>query len=187
MSGVFVVRVTVFDPGMELSHPSEAAAPAVLVTTRGAGQWPPSPMRVQTVTYSRELPEVKHVGLFGAVLSRRNAQFNGYDDALFVDSASFVAEGATWNVGFFDGERVVWPSAPVLTGVTMRLIKQVYDDTMTIPVAMKDLPHMHAAFATNTAIGVRPIRAIDDLELPGEHPIFDTLRKQYEEIPAEHL
>ena len=46
---------------------------------------------------------------------------------------------------------------------------------------------MQAAFATNTAVGVRPITAIDGVSLPGDHPIFEILRKEYEEIPAESL
>jgi branched-subunit amino acid aminotransferase/4-amino-4-deoxychorismate lyase len=185
--GSFVVRVTLFDPAMELGHPGACGTPSVLVTTRPAGRWPATPMRVRTVSYSRDLPEVKHVGLFGAVLDRRNAQLDGFDDALFVDDASFVSEGVTWNIGFFDGERVVWPSAPVLAGVTMRLLKQVHERTVTIPVNMRDVPHMRAAFATNAAIGVRPIVAINDLRLPDDHAIFHTLQKEYEEIPAERL
>lgn len=185
--GSLVVRVTVFDPNLELGHPGADAEPHVLVTARSAVGWPPSPLRVQTVSYQRDLPTVKHVGLFGAIWNRRNAQINGFDDALFIDSASFVSEGVTWNIAFFDGERVIWPSADVLPGVTMRLLKQVHETTVTAPVNLRDVPAMQAAFATNTAIGVRPVTAIDKIELPGDHPIFATLLKEYEEIPAERI
>jgi hypothetical protein len=37
-----------------------------------------------SVPYERDLPEVKHTGLFGAPHARRAAQIAGYDDALFV-------------------------------------------------------------------------------------------------------
>jgi branched-subunit amino acid aminotransferase/4-amino-4-deoxychorismate lyase len=185
--GSFVVRVTVFDPSLDLGHPAAAAEPRVLVTTRPSGAWPPTPIRVQTVTYRRDLPEVKHVGLFGALWGRRQAQLNGYEDALFVDTASFVYEGATWNVGFFDGKRVVWPNAEVLPGVTMRLLQQVHEGSVTAPVHLRDVPRMDAAFATNTAFGVRAITAIDDAQLACDHAIFDVLRREYEEIPAERL
>ncbi|GAA2614281.1 aminotransferase class IV family protein [Actinomadura fulvescens] len=183
--GAFVVRVTVFDPALELGRPGGPAEPNVLVTTRPAGSLPASPLRVQTATYVRDLPEVKHVGLFGALWHRRNAQLDGFDDCLFTDADSFVSEGATWNVGFFDGHQVVWPNAEILLGVTMRLIQQVHEATSLAPVNISDLPRMEAAFATNTAIGVRAITAINDVEFPGEHPILETLRKEYEEIPAE--
>ncbi|GAA4195556.1 aminotransferase class IV family protein [Streptosporangium oxazolinicum] len=186
-SGAFVVRVTVFDPALDLGHPGSSAEPSILVTTRPAMSWPPAPIRVQTVCYRRDLPEVKHVGLLGSVWHRRQAQMQGYDDTLFVDNASFVSEGATWNIGFFDGERVIWPDAEVLPGVTMRLLNQVYDNAITAPVNIRDVPAMHAAFATNTTIGVRPISTIDRVRLVDDHPIFETLRKEYEEIPPEQL
>jgi branched-subunit amino acid aminotransferase/4-amino-4-deoxychorismate lyase len=185
--GSFIVRVTIFDPDLQLGHLDAEAKPSVLVTTRPAADWPPTPMRVQSAVYRRELPEVKHVGLFGALWHRRKAELSGYDDALFVDASSFVSEGATWNIGFFDGDRVVWPSGEILPGITMRLLKQVHDHTITAPVSYRDIPGMRAAFAVNTAIGVRAISAIDNIQLPGSDPIIDTLRKEYQEIPRERL
>ncbi|CAM5600180.1 hypothetical protein SGLAM104S_07946 [Streptomyces glaucescens] len=78
-----------------------------------------------TVAYERDVPQVKHVGLFGALHARRTAQLAGYGDALFVDRDGRVSEGTTWNVGFVDRDgTVVWPRAEVLPGVTMELLKQ---------------------------------------------------------------
>jgi branched-subunit amino acid aminotransferase/4-amino-4-deoxychorismate lyase len=185
--GSFIVRVTIFDPDLQLGHLGAEANPSVLVTTRPAADWPPAPMRVQSAVYRRELPGVKHVGLFGALWHRRKAELNGYDDALFVDASSFVSEGATWNIGFFDGDRVVWPSGEILPGITMRLLKQVHDHTITGPVSYRDIPGMQAAFAANTAMGVRAISAIDNIQLSGGDPVIDTLRKEYQEIPGECL
>lgn len=185
--GPFIVRVTIFDPNLQLGHLGAEAKPSVLVTTRPAADWPPTPMRVQSAVYRRELPEVKHVGLFGALWHRRKAELNGYDDALFVDASSFISEGATWNIGFFDGDRVVWPGGEILPGITMRLLKQVHDHTVTTPVSYRDIPGMRAAFATNTAVGVRAISAIDNLHLSDGDPIIETLRKEYQEIPEERL
>lgn len=185
--GAFVVRVTIFDPHLDLGHPGASAEPSVLVTTRPAALWPPAPMRVQTVHYRRDLPKVKHVGLLGALWKRRQVQIQGYDDALFLDDSSFVSEGATWNVGFFDGERVVWPNAEMLPGVTMELLAQAHDNTITAPVNIRDIPAMRAAFATNTAIGVRAISNIDGMPLSDDHPVLEVLRKEYEEIPSEQV
>lgn len=52
---------------------------------------------------------------------------------------------------------------------------------------MRDLTRMRAAFATNTAIGVRPIAAVDDVAFRQDHPIFETLRQEYDEIPGESV
>ncbi|MDF5752912.1 aminotransferase class IV family protein [Spongiactinospora sp. TRM90649] len=186
-AGSVIVRVSVFDPAIEVGHPGAQAHPRVLVTTRPAGPLPSAPMRAQTITYQRDLPEVKHLGLFGALHGRRRAQLAGFDDALFVDGESRVTEGATWNIGFFDGARIVWPSGDVLPGVTMRLLQQVHEPTITAPVGVRDVSTMHAAFATNAAVGVRPVTAIDDMALPGDHPIFDSLREEYEEVRMEAI
>ncbi|MGH3569797.1 MAG: aminotransferase class IV [Pseudonocardia sp.] len=110
--GSFVARVTVFDPDADLSRPGMVEFPSILITTRPAGRMSASPMTVQSVTYRRDVAEVKHVGLFGALRCRRSAQLNGFDDALLIDNSSFVYAGATWNVGFFDGDRVVWRQRP---------------------------------------------------------------------------
>jgi branched-subunit amino acid aminotransferase/4-amino-4-deoxychorismate lyase len=186
-AGAFVVRVTVYDPALELGRIGATTEPKVLITTRPVPTGAMTPWRVQSGAYTRDLPAVKHVGLFGALWHRRNAQRAGFDDAVFTDAESYLSEGPTWNIAFYDGDQVVWPNAEVLPGVTMRLLQQVHDRTTLAPVNLQDLPRMEAAFATNTTIGVRPITTIDTIEFRADHPILDTLRKEYEEIPAEAL
>ncbi|WP_075764723.1 aminotransferase class IV family protein [Actinoalloteichus fjordicus] len=183
-----VVRVTVFDPSLELGHPGAAAEPQVLVTTRPAVAQPLPPIRVQAVQYQRELPAVKHVGLFGLVHQRRAAQRAGYDDVVFTNRKAQLCEGATWNIGFFDGENIVWPDADALPGVTMALLNEVHNgDVDTASIDLAQLCEMKVAFATNAAIGVRQISAVDDTEWPDTHPILDVLRKEYTDIAAEPL
>jgi hypothetical protein len=43
---------------------------------------------------------------------------------------------------------------------------------------------MAAAFTANTSIGVRAVIAIDDSELPAEHPVANELRVTYLSIPG---
>ncbi|SDH01596.1 Branched-chain amino acid aminotransferase/4-amino-4-deoxychorismate lyase [Sinosporangium album] len=184
-SGPLGVRVTVFDPDLDLGRPGATAHPQVLVTVRAAGATPAPPFTARTVEYGRDQAAVKHVGLFGTIKVRRDAQLAGYDDALFVDASGHVTEGPTWNVGFFDGERVLWPTGDVLPGVTMRLLQQAHPDHAIAPVRRRDVPAMRAAFATNAAVGVRAIGAIDGVPFPSDHPVLSALRKEYEAIPAE--
>lgn len=182
-----VVRVTVFDPTLDLGHPVGATAPVVLVTTRPAASWPSAPFRIQSTTYTRDYARIKHTGLFGAIACRRLTQLAGYDDALFVDRDSLVSEGATWNVGFFDGDHVVWPEGDILPGVTMQLLRQAHSASTSRPVHLSDLPSLRAAFATNTTVGVRPVSAIDGIQFPADHPILEALLKEYEDVPPERV
>jgi len=185
------VRVTVFAPDLDMGRPDRAIQPRVLVTTRPAGADNPTPMRVKSVRFHRDLPDVKHVGLFGQISHRRTAQQQGFDDAVFVDAEDAFTEGATWNIGFLRGREVVWPDANCLVGVTMRLLQSSlnqYDMAMkTEQLRLSDLDGVDSAFATNAAIGVRPIGLIDDHKLPVDNHLLDLVREAYLSTPAEPL
>lgn len=178
-TGALVARVTVFDPGLELGRPADNGRPSVLVTTRSAGAIPPPPLRVAPVHYERDLPQVKHIGLFGALHARRQAQLVGADDALFHDSAGIISEGGTWNVGLIRDGQVLWPAANVLPGVTMALLQQSDHKHVSADISLDEARTAQAAFATNTTIGVRAISAIGDTELPTEDPMLRELQDAY--------
>ncbi|MBW1604752.1 aminotransferase class IV family protein [Streptomyces sp. JJ66] len=182
-----VARVTVYDPKVDMGYPAAADEPHILVSVREAGGMPPAPLRAMSVPYERDLPEVKHVGLLGALHARRTAQLAGYGDALFVGRDGLVSEGGTWNVGFVDqGGTIVWPQAPVLPGVTMALLQQ-HTEHRVAPVTLGQAKSMAAAFATNTSIGVRALSTIDEAPFPTEHAAVRRLQEAYLSIPAETL
>lgn len=185
-TGSTTVRVTIFDPHFDMGHPGAEAEPHILVTSRPAGELPLPPLRVQSVKYVRDLPSVKSVGLFASLLHRRTAQLNGFDDALFIDEQSVISEGGTWNVGFFDGNRVIWPEADCLVGVTMQLLKQAHQHDEAL-LRLPDVQNMQAVFASNAAIGVRAVSGVDETSYTASHPILDTLRKEYLQISGDVL
>ena len=181
-----VIRVTVFDPKLQLGRIGADAQPHLLVTTRPAAVRPLPALRLASAQYTRELPTVKHVGLFGSLRRRRIAQRDGFDDVLFTGADTEISEAATANIGVIAGDRIIWPQAPCLAGVTMRLINEaVGEQASTAPVTLTGLPGVDAVFATSAAVGLRPVMAIDGIRFPAEHPVIDTLRKRYAEIPPE--
>ncbi len=187
--GAVIARVTVFDPNLELGRPGIDAEPRVLVTARSAGVVPASPIRLQSTVYSRDLPRVKHTGLFAALHYRRRAQRSGYDDVIFTAADGTVSEAATSNVGFVGSDgSLVWPSADCLPGITMRLIDQARDKNLTTArIALSDISNFDAAFVTNAAVGVREVAAVDDVTWQPGHPLIDSIRKEYEDIPPEKI
>lgn len=188
VTGAVVVRVTIYDPKLGLARPGDPANPQVLVSMRAAPAGPQPPLRLQSVVYSRDVPRVKHIGLFGAEYQRASAQRAGYDDVLFTDSDGSISEIATSNVGLITADgRLVWPRAEVLAGTTMRLLNQVRDEeVLTRHVTVSALADYVGAVATNAATGVRAIASVDDVHWP-EHELVATLRRQYESIPAQRI
>ncbi|MPY81497.1 MAG: aminotransferase, partial [Actinophytocola sp.] len=111
-----VVRVTVYDPGLDLGSIGGEAQPQVLVTTRAASTSPPGAWRLQAVSYQRDIPSIKHVGLFGAMKRRRDAQREGFDDVLFLNKDGTISEIATSNIGCIRDGQIIWPRSEWLTG-----------------------------------------------------------------------
>jgi branched-subunit amino acid aminotransferase/4-amino-4-deoxychorismate lyase len=185
--GRVVVRVTVFDPSLDLGTIGRDAHPHILVTHRQAASSSPAPWRLQAAAYQRDIPSVKHVGLLGPMQRRRAAQREGYDDVLFLNSDGTISEVATSNIGFVREGRIIWPRSAYLTGITMTLLNQELDEQIvTEPLTLSDLPGMEAAFATNAATGVRAVSAVDATEWPSDtHPALKELRELYADIPAE--
>ncbi|WP_344635656.1 aminotransferase class IV [Kitasatospora cystarginea] len=185
--GAVVVRVTVFDPALDLGTIGSPAEPQLLVTSRPAGgAGPLPPLRVRSVAYRRDLPAVKSVGLFGSLWHRRQAQRAGFDDVLFVDGERGISEGSTWNIGFVRGRQVVWPEAEHLVGTTMELLRGLYRCDFE-RVGLAEAAGFEAAFATNAAIGVRVVGRLDGLTLRAEHPVIEELRAQYTALPGDQL
>ncbi|WP_210408240.1 aminotransferase class IV [Allokutzneria sp. NRRL B-24872] len=185
------VRVNVFSPEVSMSTLDNIVAPTTLVTVRPAAPWPDSAMHVRSVVYERDLPQVKHVGTFGLLLQRRLARLAGYDDALFVNRSGHISEGTLWNVGFYDGSRVVLPTAPALPGVSIHLVCKGLR-SMGVPVELRkltleDLPSFQSAFATNEAIATQPISSVDEVEFIVDDELNSLLRQAYLSNPAEPL
>lgn len=181
-----VIRVTVYDPALDLGAVGGDAEPHVLVTARSAPRSTPPPLRLQAVSYQRDVPTVKHVGLFGALHCRREAQRQGFDDALFLNPDGTISEIATSNVGFIRDRELIWPRSEWLSGVTMRLLHQALDEPVTSKaLTLADLAGMDAAFATNAVSGIRAVASVDGTTWPADHNLIAELRELYEDIPGE--
>ena len=127
----------------------------------------------------------------GQTRARRSAQRDGFDDALFVGPGERISEGTTWNVAFWDGERVLWPDASVLKGVTMVLLQVAM--TMTgVPwgiraVVRGDLPDLLAAAAVNSICPAQPIASVDDVVFTDSAALTDALETAWKTVPTDEI
>ena len=160
------LRISLFSNELSLRQPDWIGAPQVMISVSA----PPSPLphgvRLQSQVYAREAPHLKHVATMGLLRARRMARLAGFDDALFTDAEGRISEGSLWNVGFIEGETVVWPEAPMLDGVAQALIREALDRAgspqRTEVVRLSDLPRFDGAFLCNSATPAAEIAAVDD-------------------------
>ena len=164
-SGRFSLRVNLFSDAISLRAPDAVVQPRVLTTLSTPATPLTTPLRLQSQVYAREVPHLKHAATFGLTRARRQAVLAGFGDALFVDGEGRISEGSIWNIGFVQGETVVWPEAPMLAGTGQALLQRGMAEQgvsgVTRPVHLFDLPSFDAAFICNSATPVCAVAAID--------------------------
>lgn len=123
-----------------------------------------TPPRLLAVEHERAVPHLKHTGTFALVYFGEQARSAGYDDAIFVDRAGHISEATIWNVCFAAGDRIVWPRAAVLPGITMLTLQQGLAatgvDSEEREIALADLDSYDAAYLTNSIDPALPIASI---------------------------
>lgn len=156
---------------------------SLMVTVRPPGDMQAAPWRLQTVPYQRALAHIKRIGDFGQSYFQRLAHRSGFDEALLTGPDGTISEGSITNIGFFNGEAVLWPDAPALTGITMQILERTLPrcglSSQLVPVHTADLRSVTTAFVTN-ARGIAAVGQIDDLTLPVDVTLISTLTGAYE-------
>lgn len=157
-------RVTICAPDFDFRDPLQAMEVDVIVSISPPADPGPEPRRVKSFRHERALPHIKHVGTFPLFHFAREARLAGYDDALFVGHDGRVSEGSVWNVGFWDGQAVVWPLAPALGGTCERLLRTGLDELgvaqVSREVRLPELAGFRGGFACNSR-GVWALAGVD--------------------------
>jgi len=185
------LRVSLFSPELWARTPSWRGVPKVMTMATEAPPPLAASLRLRTRLYARDAAHLKHTALFGLIQSRRQAQDDGFDDALFVDEAGLISEGSLWNIGFAQGGRVVWPAAPMLAGVTQALIEAGLPDagltSETRRVRLSELESFDAAFICNSATPACAVTAIDGHAFRSDPVLIERLQTAWASNPPEAI
>ena len=134
-------------------------------------------IRVKTSSYTRHhvnitMTQAKAVSNYSnSILANLEATDNGYDEALLLDSAGFVSEGAGENIFVIKDGVIYTPdlSAGALNGITRNTIFHIAADLgLTIKekrITRDEIYIADEAFFTGTAAEVTPIRELDGIEI----------------------
>jgi len=134
-------------------------------------------IRVKTSSYTRHhvnitMTQAKAVSNYSnSILANMEATEDGYDEALLLDSAGFVSEGAGENIFVVKGGVIYTPdlSAGALNGITRNTVLHIAKD-LGIEVVQKRITRDEVyiadeAFFTGTAAEVTPIRELDRVQI----------------------
>jgi branched-chain amino acid aminotransferase len=134
-------------------------------------------IRVKTSSYTRHhvnitMTQAKAVSNYtNSIMANMEALDDGYDEALLLDSAGFVSEGAGENVFVVKGGVVYTPdlSAGALNGITRNTVLHICKD-LGIELVQKRITRdeiyiADEAFFTGKAAEVTPIRELDRIEI----------------------
>ncbi|QJW83320.1 branched-chain amino acid transaminase [Ramlibacter terrae] len=134
-------------------------------------------IRVKTSSYTRHhvnitMTQAKAVSNYSnSILANMEALDDGYDEALLLDSAGFVAEGAGENVFVVKDGVIYTPdlSAGALNGITRNTIfhiaKDAGYDIVQKRITRDEIYIADECFFTGTAAEVTPIRELDRVEI----------------------
>lgn len=134
-------------------------------------------IRVKTSSYTRHhvnitMTQAKAVSNYSnSILANMEALDDGYDEALLLDSAGFVAEGAGENVFLVKDGVIYTPdlSAGALNGITRNTIFHIAKD-LGLDIVQKRITRDEVyiadeCFFTGTAAEVTPVRELDRVEI----------------------
>ena len=134
-------------------------------------------IRVKTSSYTRHhvnitMTQAKAVSNYSnSILANMEALDDGYDEALLLDSAGFVSEGAGENVFLVKDGAIYTPdlSAGALNGITRNTVLHIAKD-LGIEVVQKRITRDECyiadeMFFTGTAAEVTPIRELDRVQI----------------------
>ncbi|GAA3589488.1 aminotransferase class IV family protein [Nonomuraea rosea] len=165
---------------------TEADRPRVMATAAPPKEAPAGPLGVTPVVYQRYLAHVKQASGFQQAHIGRQAARAGFGEALLTTADGLISEGAITNLGAFDGDRLIWPDAPMLHGITMRLLERMDVPQERRPLRAADLPHLGQVFLCNSW-GLMPVGRVDDVALRQDEKAMTRLREHYDGVAWDPL
>lgn len=110
---------------------------------------------------------IKSISCLENILAKQEAVREGYDEAILLNTASYVADGAMTNVFMVQGGHIYtpWVADGALPGVLRRLlIEECQMPIVEKSISLSDLLNAEEVFLTNALMGIQPVRRINSTE-----------------------
>jgi branched-subunit amino acid aminotransferase/4-amino-4-deoxychorismate lyase len=116
------------------------------------------------------------------LLAWRSARLRGFDEAVFLNTRGFVAEGTRSNVFMVSGNRVVTPpvEAGILPGLarerTLMTLREMGLDASEQNITWNELRNCDECFLTNSIMQAMPVKRIGDVALATRTGVAPSVR-----------
>ena len=126
------------------------------------------------------------------ILARLELRGTDADEAVMLDSAGHVAEGATSNVFAVDADGLLTPalSGPVLPGITRATVIDIAEEegipVREVTMRPEALRSAQEVFCTNSTWEIRPVESVDGASVGGG-PVTELLAQRYRERVEEQF
>jgi len=153
----------------------ETISPTLFIFVRPLAAYPREWYRrgikvvVSKVRRSADSPvwRLKVLSYLESLWAREEARKQGAQEALFLNTNGYVAEGATTNIFFVEGGELLTPTlqANILPGVTREVVLEICRDE-GVPCqeglfTLEDLERADEVFLTNSLMGVMPVGKVE--------------------------
>ena len=134
-------------------------------------------IKVKTSSFNRHhvnstMAKAKTCGHYtNSIMALQEAERAGYNEALMLDTAGYVAEGSGENIFIVRRGKVYTPSlTSALEGITRDTVVELFEQDMGLSVIEKQITRDEVytadeAFFTGTAAEVTPIQSLDDRQI----------------------
>lgn len=136
----------------------------LIITSQKAGR-PKTQATLKSICINRSLPDIKSISYLPSILANRQAEQEGFTDALLIDEKGEVFECAYANIFWFEKDTLCTRKDQILPGITREIIlKSTPFKTKFKNIKLEDLKNKEC-FMTQSVSLITPITKIDSKKL----------------------
>jgi branched-subunit amino acid aminotransferase/4-amino-4-deoxychorismate lyase len=137
-----------------------------------------------------KLFSLKTVNYLGNLRAKQAAVAAGCDEALFIDSAGLILEGATSSVFVVKDGEVLTPALDgrILPGIARNRVLKLLKNGRECAVPVQILAGADEVFVTNALLGVMPVAAVDQQHYDlNRSPVTKSLMEAYRKLQTQSV
>lgn len=135
--------------------------------------------------YSSGFPNFVKMGNYAYSFYHKSlVQKMGFDDVLFCDESGNILELSTSNIFFVDNNKLFLPkeNERILDGVCKNKILKIANDlgleVNQKDINLKDIANFQFSFSSNSFVGMRAIKKIDDVHFMEKNDLFEKIKER---------